>query len=231
MTAAKRRRRKPMKITCAGNRRPSAPRRCRTRCAAAVRSVRPACCGRWKCCTPNTASWRGEDLFAPAIQLATDGFAVPPRMAAAIAEPGALRRIRAHPEMAAYFLDADGNPPKTNSLIRNPALAQTFGVLAERGAGAFYEDGPIARAIVASIRDQRWRPHYAGRHQPAGSRRLPRQEAAGALFRLSPLRDLRHAAAVFRRHRGGANAGHPGKFRPVPLRAAAEWIKTAASRM
>lgn len=95
--------------------------------------------------------WRG--LFAPAIQLATDGFAVPPRMAAAIAEPGALQRIRARPEMAAHFLDADGNPPKTNSLIRNPVLAQTFGVLAEHGAAAFYEDGPIARAIVASIRD------------------------------------------------------------------------------
>jgi gamma-glutamyltranspeptidase/glutathione hydrolase len=92
-----------------------------------------------------------HDLFAPAIRLARNGFAVSPRMAASIAAPAALARIRRDPEMAAYFLDADGQPRRAGTLITNPALAHTFTVLAERGADAFYQDGPIARAIVAKI--------------------------------------------------------------------------------
>ncbi len=92
-----------------------------------------------------------HDLFTPAIRLARNGFAVSPRMAASIAEPAALARIRRDPEMAAYFLDADGQPRRANALITNPALAHTFTVLAEKGADAFYQDGPIARAIVAKI--------------------------------------------------------------------------------
>lgn len=95
-----------------------------------------------------------QDLFVPAIRLADDGFAIPPRLAASIADTAALARIRRDPEMAAYFLDADGNPRKANTLIKNPALARTFSVLAERGADAFYRDGPIAKAIVAKIQSR-----------------------------------------------------------------------------
>ena len=53
--------------------------------------------------------------------------------------------------MAAYLLDAYGNPRKVNTTIRNHALANTYATIAKAGADAFYKDGPIARAIVAKI--------------------------------------------------------------------------------
>jgi gamma-glutamyltranspeptidase/glutathione hydrolase len=90
-------------------------------------------------------------LFAPGIRMARDGVAMAPRLAAAIATPAALASIRRDPELAAYLLDAAGKPHQVNTLIRNPALAQTFTTLAERGVEAFYQDGPLARAMVAKI--------------------------------------------------------------------------------
>lgn len=93
-------------------------------------------------------------LFAPAIRMARDGVAMAPRLAASIAGPAALGHIRRDPELAAYLLDATGQPRQVNTLITNPALAQTFTTLAERGADAFYQDGPLARAVVAEIQSR-----------------------------------------------------------------------------
>ncbi len=92
-----------------------------------------------------------KELFAPAIRLADDGFVVSPRMAASLADPVAQTHIGRDPEMAAYFLDAAGKPRQAGTRLTNPVLARTFATLAERGADAFYQDGPIARAIVAKI--------------------------------------------------------------------------------
>jgi gamma-glutamyltranspeptidase/glutathione hydrolase len=92
-----------------------------------------------------------KDLFDPAIKLATDGFPIPPRMAASISSASTVANIQRDPEMAAYFLNADGSPRKVNTLIKNPALATTFSSIASTGADAFYGNGPIAQAIVAKI--------------------------------------------------------------------------------
>ena len=92
-----------------------------------------------------------QNLFDPAIKLATDGFPIPPRMAASISSASTVANIQRDPEMAAYFLNADGTPRKVNTLIKNPALASTFTSIATQGANAFYNDGPIAQAIVAKI--------------------------------------------------------------------------------
>ncbi len=94
-----------------------------------------------------------KDLFSPAIKLATDGFAIPPRMAASIASSSTVTNIKRDSEMAAYFLNADGTPRAVNTLIKNPALAEVFTTVANQGADAFYKDGPIARAIVAKIQN------------------------------------------------------------------------------
>ncbi|CAG9167889.1 gamma-glutamyltransferase family protein [Cupriavidus respiraculi] len=92
-----------------------------------------------------------KDLFAPAIRIANDGFAIPPRMAASISGATTVANIQRDPEMAAYFLNPDGTPRAVNTILKNPALAQTFTAVAEGGADAFYKDGPIARAIVDKI--------------------------------------------------------------------------------
>lgn len=93
--------------------------------------------------------WR--DLFAPAVKLATDGFSIPPRMAASISSASTVTNIRRDPEMAAYFLNPDGTPRAVNTTLHNPLLATTFTLIAAGGADAFYKDGPIARAIVDKI--------------------------------------------------------------------------------
>lgn len=95
-------------------------------------------------------AWR--DLFTPAIKVATDGFAIPPRMAASIAATSTVANIKRDPEMAAYFLNADGTPRAVNTVLRNPALANVFSVVAMQGADAFYT-GPVAQAIVSKIQD------------------------------------------------------------------------------
>ena len=90
-------------------------------------------------------SW--PSLFAPAIALAESGFAVTPRLAAQLA---ADTRLRASPEAAALFYP-EGRAPRAGEHWRNPALADTFRILAARGADAFYA-GEIAADIVAAVR-------------------------------------------------------------------------------
>lgn len=111
-----------------------------------------------------TLPWR--QLFAPAIKLARNGFAVPVRMAASISSPVTVSRIRRNPQMAAYFLDAQGQPRVASTMLKNPELAHTFNQIAQHGANVFYQDGPIARAIVASIRSDYAEAGYDNRTTP-----------------------------------------------------------------
>ena len=96
------------------------------------------------------------DLFRPAIDLAENGFAVPPRLAASLAKD---QRLKDDPEARAYFYDAAGNPWPAGAILRNPAYAETLRVVAERGADAFY-GGPIAQAILARV-NEGGTPHMA----------------------------------------------------------------------
>ncbi|WP_116387009.1 gamma-glutamyltransferase family protein, partial [Cupriavidus oxalaticus] len=54
------------------------------------------------------------------------------------------------PEMAVYFLDAQGKPKPAGTVLKNPKLAQTLRDIARRGAGVLY-GGPIAQDIVAKV--------------------------------------------------------------------------------
>ena len=96
------------------------------------------------------------DLFRPAIDLAENGFAVPPRLAASLAKD---QRLKDDPEARAYFYDAAGNPWPAGAILRNPAYAETLRAIAERGADAFY-GGPIAQAILARV-NEGGTPHMA----------------------------------------------------------------------
>ena len=87
------------------------------------------------------------DLLQPAIDLAEDGFAIAPRLAAAIAE---AKDLKHDPDAAAYYFDAAGDPLPAGATLRNPEFAATLRTIAEGGADAFY-GGPIAQAIVAEV--------------------------------------------------------------------------------
>ncbi len=90
-------------------------------------------------------------LFEPAIRLSEQGFAISPRLHALIA---ADRFIPQSPDMAAYFLNADGTPKATGTLLKNPALAAVFKRIAKEGPDALYH-GPIADEIARKVQGNR----------------------------------------------------------------------------
>jgi gamma-glutamyltranspeptidase/glutathione hydrolase len=89
-----------------------------------------------------------ETLFAPAIKLAEDGFAVSPRLSGLLKTEQHLKK---DPVAAAYFYDRDGNPRPTGYVLRNPELAQALRDIARGGADVFYK-GRIARDIEAKVK-------------------------------------------------------------------------------
>ncbi len=91
-----------------------------------------------------------KDLFAPAIKIANDGFKISPRMAASIT--ASATQLARDPESKAYFLNADGTAKAAGTLLKSPALAATFTLLANNGGQAFY-GGTIAQDIVDEIAD------------------------------------------------------------------------------
>jgi gamma-glutamyltranspeptidase/glutathione hydrolase len=86
-------------------------------------------------------------LFAPAIALAEQGFAVSPRLHALIAAERHLTQARAR----SYFYAADGTPLPVGTVLVNPAYAATLRRIAAGGADAFYR-GDIAQDIVETAR-------------------------------------------------------------------------------
>ncbi len=91
------------------------------------------------------AAWPG--LFADAIRLAEEGFAVSPRLASLVA--GDADRLARFPATRDYFLPG-GEPLAVGDRLRNPAYAATLRTLAEHGPRAFYT-GEIAADIVATV--------------------------------------------------------------------------------
>lgn len=96
------------------------------------------------------------ELFAPAIALARDGFAVSPRLAGLLAESDPASFA---PDARAYFFDSAGKPWPTGYKLTNPALAATFEAIAKDGPAAFY-DGAIAQDITTAVEND---PRGAGK--------------------------------------------------------------------
>jgi len=90
--------------------------------------------------------WR--QIVEPARRLAADGFAIETHLAQEIDRQQAA--MREQPDLARTFLHADGSPLRTGEILRRPQLAATLGVIAQRGARAFYS-GPIAAELVAAV--------------------------------------------------------------------------------
>ena len=88
-------------------------------------------------------------LFAPAIGLAEQGFPVSPRLHMLLRWQGAQSFS---PRARSHFFDRSGNARPVGYLMKNPEFAATLRIIAERGAGAFYE-GAIAQAIVEAVRE------------------------------------------------------------------------------
>ena len=98
-------------------------------------------------------SW--AQLLKPAIQLASDGFTVSPRLSGAIAEGS--ESLGRYPATKRYFFDAEGAPLAAGVRLKNAAYADTLTTLAEKGGDAFYS-GKIAADIVATVQSAEGNP-------------------------------------------------------------------------
>ena len=88
------------------------------------------------------------DLMAPAIYYANEGFPVTDVIADYWA--GGAARLAAEPLAAETFLP-NGRAPRAGEIFKNPRLAGTLRLIAQKGAAGFYE-GKTADAIVAISR-------------------------------------------------------------------------------
>lgn len=110
------------------------------------------------------------EALAPAIALATDGFAINERLASLTSSS----RTSFWPETSSKFRDEAGEPLTEGFLLVQPDLASTFRLIAENGVNAFYT-GDMADAIVAA--QLRSRAEVG----PAGAGRMSRADLAAYL--------------------------------------------------
>ncbi|MFN7026548.1 MAG: gamma-glutamyltransferase [Pseudorhizobium sp.] len=99
------------------------------------------------------AEWAG--LFDPAINLASEGFKVSPRLASLVAAEG--DKLKTSEGTTGYFFDEAGVPLNAGSILKNEAYAETLRAISAGGADAFYR-GPIAEAIVKTVREATGNP-------------------------------------------------------------------------
>ena len=85
--------------------------------------------------------------LAPAIRLARDGFPVYARLERGY---GSRRTVmERYPGTRAVFL-ADGTPPRAGEVLKQPDLAHTLELLAEKGFDGFYR-GEVADKLIAGV--------------------------------------------------------------------------------
>ncbi len=87
------------------------------------------------------------DLFAPAIALAENGFAISPRLHTLLSGESALKNIE---PAKSFYYDGNGDAKAVGTILRNAQFAKTLHTLADNGADAFY-DGPLAADIVRTV--------------------------------------------------------------------------------
>jgi gamma-glutamyltranspeptidase / glutathione hydrolase len=88
-----------------------------------------------------------RDALRPAIEVAEDGFPVDATFAGQVASNAAA--FSQFTSTRDLYLPG-GAPPAVGSTLRNPALADTYRLIARDGVRALY-DGPIGRDIVATV--------------------------------------------------------------------------------
>lgn len=111
-------------------------------------------------------------LFVPAIELASEGFAVTPRLHALLAADVALRRDE---RARRFYYQPDGTPRAVGQWLRNPALAEILRRIATGGSDALHR-GAVAADLVARVRAH---PELPGRLTEADlAAYVPQERAA-----------------------------------------------------
>jgi gamma-glutamyltranspeptidase/glutathione hydrolase len=95
-----------------------------------------------------------KTTLAPAIRIARDGFPVYARLERGYAARRAV--MERYPGTRAVYL-ADGDPPQVGETMKQPDLARTLQLLADKGFDGFYR-GDVGAKLLASVRAEggRW---------------------------------------------------------------------------
>jgi gamma-glutamyltranspeptidase/glutathione hydrolase len=105
----------------------------------------PGCVDGWEQLRKRFGTRSLAQLLEPTIRYAEEGFPVSPVIAGYW--QGGAARLRRHPDAARTYL-IDERPPRAGEMFKNPRLARSYRLLADKGRDAFYK-GDIARAIVS----------------------------------------------------------------------------------
>ncbi len=116
-----------------------------------------------------------KNLLQPAIDTATNGFKVSPRLAGLIAS--GAERLSQHNPTKDYFLPA-GKPLQAGTTLKNEQYAQTLSDIAKNGASAFYT-GAIANAVVNTVQGFTANPGVMSLDDLAGYKVIERKAVCG----------------------------------------------------
>ncbi|MCG9696811.1 gamma-glutamyltransferase [Shewanella sp. Isolate11] len=89
-----------------------------------------------------------EQVLAPAIALATQGFSVTADLANSLT--GVKRRISQWPSSKAIFYKPDGSDYQIGEVLKQPELAHSLSLISQHGSKGFYQ-GETANKIVAAV--------------------------------------------------------------------------------
>jgi gamma-glutamyltranspeptidase/glutathione hydrolase len=93
-------------------------------------------------------SMKLADVVAPALALAENGITVTPDLADSLR--GTVKRLAQWPSTAKIFLKPDGSTWGPGETLKQPDLAASLRLIAERGPAGFYR-GPTAERIAAEV--------------------------------------------------------------------------------
>ncbi|MCK7633184.1 MULTISPECIES: gamma-glutamyltransferase [unclassified Shewanella] len=89
-------------------------------------------------------------VAAPAIKMAQEGISITPDLAQSLA--GLKRRMTQWPTTAAIFYKADGSDYQVNDILKQPELAHSLSLIAEKGTKGFYE-GETATKLINAVKE------------------------------------------------------------------------------
>lgn len=89
-------------------------------------------------------------VTAPAIKMAQEGISITPDLAQSLA--GLKRRMAQWPTTAAIFYKADGSDYQVDDILKQPELAHSLSLIAEKGTKGFYE-GETAAKLINAVKD------------------------------------------------------------------------------
>ena len=129
-------------------------------------------------------------LFAPAIELAEEGFPVSLRLYTLLRSD---RYLRKDPKAGPYFYGRDGEPHAVGTVLRNAELAKVLRKIAAEGSTALYE-GEVAQAVVDRVRKHPENPgllsmadmaaYQAKRRSPLCTNYAPRAKRQARSYRI-----------------------------------------------